>query len=459
MSLHRFLSNYSLARRATLATVLTLVAMLSIAGVALAALFLKGLIDESRSSALTQANVASSTMSAAMRFGGYEVITEALRVFDTGAGHDSAAVYDPAGRLRAELVAPGGSTFPSDIRALKNWGTGLVDARPVQYLLSDDQKRDGKVSLGTLVVNPNQRALRDGLIRALSVLGIVMALTATAGWLVATMLTRALLRPVEELSAWAEDVSASRNVLSPVPRGGGREVNRLTSSFETLIAQLAEQNRELKRKQYELKASNAHLESIAFSDALTRLPNRAMFESTLQTALIKANNSGMPLAVLFIDLDKLKVINDVHGHAQGDAALQATAARIRRALRSSDFLARLAGDEFVVITPNVTGVDDAVKLGERLTVWLGIALPEDAWANELRASVGVAVFPDHGDDVESLMQAADWAMYKAKAFSQDESIRVAVAVRIGTRMPQVAPDVANVISLPNYGRKSTGGKV
>lgn len=459
MTLHRFLSNYSLARRATLATVLTLVVMLSIAGVALAALFLKGLIDESRSSALTQANVASSTMSAAMRFGGYEVITEALRVFDTGAGHDSAAVYDPAGRLRAELVAPGESTFPQDVRALKAWGSGVADARPVQYLLSDDQNRDGKASLGTLVVNPNQRALRDGLSRALSVLGIVMAITATAGWLVATILTRALLRPVEELSAWAEDVSASRNMLSPVPRGGGREVNRLTSSFETLIAQLAEQNRELKRKQYELKASNTHLESIAFSDALTGLPNRAMFESTLQSALIKSNNSGMPLAVLFIDLDKLKVINDVHGHAQGDAALQATAARIRRALRSSDFLARLAGDEFVVITPNVTGVDDAIKLGERLTVWLGIALPEDAWADELRASVGVAVFPDHGDDVEGLMQAADWAMYKAKAFSQDESIRVAAAVRIGMRTPQIKPDVSNVISLPNHGRKSTGGKV
>ena len=457
--LRRFLSNYSLARRATLATVLTLVAMLSIAGVALSSLFLRGLIDESRVSALTQANVASSTMSAAMRFGGFEVITEALRVFDTGAGHDSVAVYDPTGRLRAELVAPGESLFPPNVEALKAWGTGLADAKPVQYVLRDDQSRDGKVSLGTLVVNPNQRTLRDSLNRSLTILGIVLAITATAGWVVATALSQALLRPVEELSVWAEDVSASRNVLSPVPRGGGREVNRLTSSFETLIAQLAEQNRELKRRQYELKASNVHLESIAFSDTLTGLPNRAMFESTLKSALIKSNNSGMPLAVLFIDLDNLKGINDVSGRAQGDAALQATAARIRRALRSSDFLARMAGDEFVVVTPNVTGVDDAVKLGERLTVWLGIALPEDEWAHVLRVSVGVAVFPDHGDDVESLMQAADWAMYQAKAFSQEESIRVAAAVRVGLRSAQAKPDVSNVITLPTLGRKSTGGKV
>ena len=97
-------------------------------------------------------------------------------------------------------------------------------------------------------------------------------------------------------------MSASRKVLSPVPRGGGREINRLTSSFETLIAELAEQNRELTRRQYELKASYAHRASIPFSDALTGLPNREIFESTLQSALIKSNNSGMPLAVLFIDL-------------------------------------------------------------------------------------------------------------------------------------------------------------
>ena len=275
----------------------------------------------------------------------------------------------------------------------------------------------------------------------------------------ATALSQALLRPVEELSVWAEDVSASRNLLSLAPRGGGREVNRLTSSFETLIAQLAEQNRELKRRQYELKASNAHLESIAFSDALTGLPNRAMFESTLQAALSKPNSSGMPLAILVIDLDNLKVINDVQGHAQGNAALQATAARIRRALRGSDFLARLAGDEFVVITPNVQGVEDAVKLGERLTVWLGIALPEDEWAAALRASVGVAVFPDHGNDVESLMQAVDWAMHKAKTLSPEESIRVASAVPIGLRASLLNAEVSNVIVMPAQGRKSNGGKV
>lgn len=453
-----FLSNYSLARRATLATVLTLVTMLSLAGAALAWLFLKGQIDESRVSALTQANVASSTMSAAIRFGGYEVIAEALRVFDTGVGHDSAAVYDRAGHLRAAMVAPGETAFPPQIVDLKSWGSGVAESKPVQYDLQDDAGRDSKGSLGTLVVNPNQRTLRDGMSSALLILGTVLAITTLAGWAVARAFSRALLRPVEELSLWAEEVSASRNLLARAPRGGGREVNRLTSSFEALIVQVAEQNRELKRKQYELKASNAHLESIAFSDALTGLPNRAMFESTLKTLLANANSAGTPLAILFIDLNDMKAINDAQGRAQGDAALQATAARLRRALRSSDFLARLADDEFVVITPNLAGVTDAVKLGERLTVWLGIALPEDKWAHSLRASIGVAVFPDHGDDVVNLMQAADWAMYNAKALSQDESIRVAAAVPFAARGSGLRGQSSNVIAMPTQGRKAPSGK-
>ena len=457
--LRSFLSNYSLARRATLATVLTLLAMLSVAGVALASLFLKGQIDETRVSALTQANVASSTMSAAMRFGGAEVIAEALRVFDTGAGHDSAAVYDRLGHLNAEMVAPGEATFPPDIGALKTWGSGLAEAKPVQYVLRDEQTRDGKALLGTLVVNPNQQSLRDGVFRALMILGVILVLAALAGWGVARTLSRALLRPIEELSEWAEDVTASKNLLARAPRGGGREVNRLTSSFEALIAQVAEQNRELKRKQYELKATNVHLESIAFSDALTGLPNRAMFESTLATSLASANSAGKPLAVLFIDLDDLKTINDTDGHAQGDAALLATAARIRRALRSSDFLARLAGDEFVVITSHLTSVEDAVRLGERLTVWLGIALPEDEWAQPLRASIGVAVFPDHGDDVANLMQAADLAMYNAKALPQDESIRVVAAIPALMRTSAPKSSVSNVIVMPIQGRKGPSGKL
>ena len=460
MNLRRYFSSYALARRVTFAAVTTLVVMLSLAGFALATLFAKDQIDQSRVAALTQASIASSTVSAALRFGGSDVIAESLRVFDGGSDPDSVAVYDRQGRLLGEFVAHGERKFPPQLSALLERQVSVLEAKPIQLALRDDQTANAPTNLGTLVVNPNQHSLNSMFSRALSMLGLVLAISALIGIGLAKILSRALLRPVADLTGWAEAVSKSKNLQAPAPRGGGREVDRLTTSFESLIAQLAEQNRELKRKQYELKAHNQQLETMAFSDALTGLPNRAMFEATLRAEIESARVSGRRFAVLFADIDNLKSINDTFGHSKGDYALCATAARIRRALRGTDFLARLAGDEFVIVSSNIATPADAVRLGERLTVWLGISLPDDVWAHPIRASIGVTVFPDDGDDIGSLVHSADQAMYRAKALPVDDSIRVilasdslrAPALRTGTD-----GTASNVINWPTQNRKSQIG--
>jgi len=457
VKLREYLARYSLAALLTWATVTTVVGMLLLTGLAFATLLLRSQLDDRRDTAITQANVAASTVGAAMRFGGRDVIAEALDVFATGPAHDSVAVYDRTGKLVAELVAPGEMVFPVELAALPQRASSLLDVAPVRHALRDEFSANGTGTLGTLVVNPNQQVILTTATRVLAILGIVLGVTSLIGFFIARRFSRAILQPVAELTAWAEEVAVTRNLTAPAPRGQGPEVHRLTESFETLIGQVAEQNRELKRKQYELRTTNAHLESLAFSDSLTGLPNRAMFETTLATLLNRSNSNGRQLALIFIDLDGLKQINDRYGHAQGDAALRATSARIRRALRSTDFFARLAGDEFVVISPNIGGDSDAIKLGERLTVWLGIALPEDQWSKPIRTSIGVAVFPDDADDAASLVHAADLAMYKAKALPDDDSIRVVKAVASGARSG-VRTQSSNVITLPAQGRKTQSGK-
>ncbi|MBC7708437.1 MAG: diguanylate cyclase [Rhizobacter sp.] len=444
MPLRQYFSSYSLARRATFASVAALVSMLLVAGLTLAALFAKDQIEQSRVAALTQASVASSTVSAALRFGGSEVIAESLYVFDSGPNPDSAAVYNRQGRLLGEFVAHGEPKFPPTLALVTGREIGLLSAKPIQLALGDEPKSGAPVTLGTLVVNPNQRSLNATFLRALTVLSLVLAITSLLGMWIARLLSQAMLRPVSDLTAWAEAVSKSQNLQAAAPRVGGLEVSRLTTSFESLIAQLAEQNRELKRKQYELKTHNEHLETMAFSDALTGLPNRASFEATLNIEIAAATVSNTPLTVIVVDMDDLEHINDRQGRTQGDAAVLATAARVRRALRSSDFLARLAGAEFVVISANVGNAFDAVQLGERLAVWLGISSPDDEWTQPIRASIGVTVFPYHGTDAKSLMHAADQAMYRAKALPPDDSIRVVqanVSSRASPRKPGAESNV------------------
>jgi diguanylate cyclase (GGDEF)-like protein len=454
MNIARLLAPYSLARHIVWVTLATLAAILLLAGFTLATLFASERVEQSRGAALTQANVASSTVAAALRFGGKDVLTESLRVFDSSAHPDSAAVYDKQGKLVAEFVANGELRFPPLLSGVHGRASGALTATPVQVELSDDQVNSAVAALGTLVVNPNQSWLNAGYSRALGALAIVLAISAVFGVVVARVLSRAIFKPVTELTGWAEEVSKSRNLLIAAPRGGGLEVDQLTNSFEALIAQLTEQNRELKRKQYELKAQNEKLQNVAFLDVMTGLPNRASFDTTLTREMAVAGAAGRRLTMLTVDMDCLTAINDEHGRAQGDAAVQATAARIRRALRGSDFLARLAGAEFVVISNSIATPADAVKLGERLTVWLGISLPDDAWAEPIRASVGVTVFPDHGTDALSLMRSADQAMHRAKALPLDDSIRVVLAGEAPAPTNARATASSNVFTLPKQNRKS-----
>lgn len=457
MKILDWLASYSLARRVTMATVATLTVMLLLAGLTLALLFAKDQIAQSRVAAMNQASIASSTVSAAVRFGGYDVISESLRAFDNGLDPDSVAVYDRKGQLLAEFVAHGELRFPEHLSGVQGRAGGMLIAKPIQLQLRDDQRGSSSPILGTLVVNPNQASLNNAFSRALTAMALVLAISACVGFWIARLLSRAMLRPVAELTGWAEAVSTSRNIGTAAPRGGGIEVDRLTTSFEALIAQLTDQNRELKRRQYELEAHNERLEIVAFSDALTGLPNRASFESRLSAEIVTAAVSGGRLTMLMLDMDCLAAINDQHGRARGDAAVLATASRIRRALRSTDFLARLSGAEFVIVSANIAAPTDAVKLAERLTVWLGISLPDDEWTEPIRASIGVTVFPDHGTDAKTLTRAADQAMHRAKALPPDDSIRVISAGELATDSTLRAGTASNVYTMPKQGRKSQIG--
>jgi diguanylate cyclase len=457
MKILDWLASYSLARRVTIATVATLTVMLLLAGLTLALLFAKDQIEQSRIAAMNQASIASSTVSAAVRFGSYDVISESLRAFDNGLDPDSVAVYDRNGQLLAEFVAHGELKFPERLSGVQGRAGGMLIAKPVQLQLRDDQRGSFSPILGTLVVNPNQASLNNAFSRALTAMALVLAISACVGFWIARLLSRAMLRPVAELTGWAEAVSTSRNIGTAAPRGGGIEVDRLTTSFEALIARLTDQNRELKRRQYELEARNERLEIVAFSDALTGLPNRASFDARLTAEIAAAGVSGRRLTLLMLDMDCLAAINVQHGRARGDAAVLATASRIRRALRSTDFLARLSGAEFVIVSANIASATDAVKLAERLIVWLGISLPDDEWTEPIRASIGVTVFPDHGADAQTLTRAADKAMHRAKTLPPDESIRVISAGELATDSTVRSGAASNVYTMPKQGRKSQIG--
>jgi len=162
----------------------------------------------------------------------------------------------------------------------------------------------------------------------------------------------------------------------------------------------------------------------ATQDPLTGLLNRSALRDKLAAALDQARAGGPSTAVLFCDLDGFKAVNDTHGHDTGDRVLAIAAARLAEQVREGDVIARLGGDEFVVLAENATPRDMAgiTQLAERITSSLAGPMVACGIAVNLTVSIGIAVLDDHGPDVETVLRAADAAMYQAKASGRDRHV-------------------------------------
>lgn len=164
----------------------------------------------------------------------------------------------------------------------------------------------------------------------------------------------------------------------------------------------------------ERKSAEAKVHRLAHHDPLTDLPNRTLFADRLRQALASAQREKQKLALLFIDLDKFKPINDTHGHHIGDLVLQEVAWRLLDGARASDTVGRLGGDEFVVLLPSVSEVSDALAVAEMIQEALDKVFNIENLSLYIESSIGVAVYPEHGSEEGDLLQNADRAMYAAK---------------------------------------------
>jgi diguanylate cyclase (GGDEF)-like protein/PAS domain S-box-containing protein len=163
-----------------------------------------------------------------------------------------------------------------------------------------------------------------------------------------------------------------------------------------------------------IKRQQSSLGDLAYQDPLTGLPNRLLLVDRLQHALRTHTRNNAQMAVLFIDLDNFKNINDTLGHAVGDQLLQSAAGRLQSILRSDDTVARLGGDEFVIIAESCPSRLGIRQIAEKALRKITEPLHIEHHDVSVQASIGIAVFPQDGADVDTILQAADQAMYQAK---------------------------------------------
>lgn len=244
----------------------------------------------------------------------------------------------------------------------------------------------------------------------LTILQIVLAFSVLA-LLLAGFISRAVTGPIHVMVRAIEDFSASRAMHARLPIERGDELGLLARSIQDMQWQITHQLTELDRQ-------HSELEHLARHDPLTGLPNRLMFYDRLEYALAAARRTGQGFALLYVDLDLFKEINDRLGHAMGDRLLQATADILRAGVRETDTVARLGGDEFILICQTIGSRENIQCIARKLLDALNQPVPLDGHTLRIRASIGISVYPDHGRTGEALVQSADQAMYRAKALRQ-----------------------------------------
>ena len=189
----------------------------------------------------------------------------------------------------------------------------------------------------------------------------------------------------------------------------------------------------------DISERRSHAERIAYQanhDALTGLPNRNLLNDRIAQALVQARRTDQHVAVLFLDLDGFKFINDSYGHSFGDALLRTIAARLGVVVRESDTVARLGGDEFVILLPTLARSEDAVQVASKVLDAFKVQISQDGRDLHLSASIGISVFPQDGDSCDLLLQHADVAMYRAKSNGRNgfQSYSIEMGAQVQDRM-------------------------
>ena len=397
--------------RSSLASKMTWIAVVTI-GIASTTLIASSLVydlvsahHQMQSHLDTLADVVGQNSTAALMFDDKPAAVEMLEALQTESSVVSACLYSPTATLFAQYQRqPAVRPCP---KMLGNWSTPSASDAAVRRL-----ERSGDFA-GTIYIESDLSDLRKRWFWVCSIAcGLLFAVLILSTFLESKIQGR-ILRPIDELARAMQVVTANHDFSARVSPAGEDEIALLGRGFNSMLTELEKYAKE--EAEYE-----ARLQYQALSDELTGLPNRRLMADRLDHALAVSTRELNRVALLYIDLDGFKLVNDSLGHSVGDLLLTEVGKRLQSRVRRSDTLARLGGDEFAVVMSGVLSKEHPGLLGNQLLE--ALAEPFRIEEHEIRigASVGISLFPDHGTSSVLLLQNADSAMYAAKRAGKNQ---------------------------------------
>lgn len=330
-----------------------------------------------------------------------------------------ALTLQPVGRLEDIVMNAGIAKWQDEGR--QDGGVLRYEAAGETWLASFQEFPLGRQIFWVSVFAPEADFIPAWQPMAKVLLGI-LAVVLLLSFMLALRYTRRFSEPLEALAEASGRIAKLNFQHGQLIQSDIKEIQQLASAQEAMRSMLNEyrgtvdsQAKDLKQQIAALRGAEARLAHLSQHDPLTGLPNRLLLNDRLSIAVARAERYGSQLAVLFVDLDRFKEVNDTQGHPIGDQLLCVVAQRLAAGLRKSDTLARLGGDEFVILAEDIEGPGDVENLAGKLLQELAAPLQLAARPYHLTGSIGISLFPADGQEPVALIRNADAAMYQAKS--------------------------------------------
>ena len=371
--------------------------------------------DTDNKAILIAENIASSLI-----FQDARTATETLTTLHKDSTVKMAAVYDKHGTLFASFIRDAGQH--EDIPAVGKSGVVLAQYyvevfRPV--VLNADH-------LGTVFIRSNLTGLKKKITQYGYIVVVVFFLSLLLALIISQPLQRLIYGPVLQLARLAEDVSENKNYSIRLEVDRDDERGTLINGFNTMLGVIEDRERQLNdhtdHLEHLVHLRSEQLHKRAYYDSLTELPNRNMLYDRLSQEISRSKRERVSFALMFLDLDRFKKINDSLGHDVGDELLCAVAKRLLEKVRKEDIVARLGGDEFVVLLTNISSPQDIDAIAKTIKSVFSrpFKLSNSGALLHITSSIGISIYPSDGDDAEALMKNADASMYVAKKDGADQ---------------------------------------
>ncbi len=337
----------------------------------------------------------------------------------------TAKILTSDGLVLAEYMAPHGTEAPAKAESAEGPRIDSIKSLPASnpsmksHVIGSGKEMTiirqitvDNTHIGTLVMRPKMRGLSEQLPLSLMITAAVLLISFLIAFILSNRLQRLVSLPVMNLVQTMKRVSHEKNYTLRSKKTGEDEIGTLIESFNEMLSEIESHEETIRERQ-------EHLQQLAHFDHLTHLPNRVLYSDRLLQSILQAERTKQRVAVMFVDLDHFKDINDLAGHRVGDLLLMEVATRLQSVIRSSDTVARMGGDEFTILLPNVRDKENASIVAEKILKTLSEPYRVDGNEFYITASVGITLYPDDGKTVDELLKNADTAMYKAKSDSKN----------------------------------------